>query len=82
MWRRATGFTRLGIEHVGTLITRGVLIDVAALKGVAMLPDTYAITAGDLQQALQRQKLTLQPGDAVIVNTGWGRLWTPMARDI
>jgi len=70
-----TGFTRLGIEHVGTLITRGVLIDVAALKGVAMLPDTYAITAGDLQQALQRQKLTLQPGDAVIVNTGWGRLW-------
>ncbi len=23
----------------------------------------------------KRQKLTLQPGDAVIVNTGWGRLW-------
>jgi kynurenine formamidase len=40
-----------------------------------MLPDTYPITADDLQQALQRQKLTLQPGDAVIVNTGWGRLW-------
>ncbi len=70
-----TGFTKLGIEHVGTLITRGVLIDVAALKGVAMLPDTYPITVADLQQALQRQKLTLQPGDAAIVNTGWGRLW-------
>ena len=25
--------------------------------------------------ALKRQKLTLQPGDAVIINTGWGRLW-------
>jgi kynurenine formamidase len=70
-----TGFTRLGIEHVGTLITRGVLIDVAALKGVPMLGDTYAITPADLQEALQRQKLTLQPGDAIIVNTGWGRLW-------
>lgn len=69
------GFTKLGIENVGALITRGVLIDVAALKGVEMLPDTYPITVDDLQRALQRQKLTLQPGDAVIVNTGWGRLW-------
>jgi kynurenine formamidase len=70
-----SGFTKLGIEHVGSLITRGVLIDVAALKGVPMLPDTYPITVDDLQQALQRQKLALQPGDAVIINTGWGRLW-------
>lgn len=70
-----TGFTRLGVENVGALMTRGVLIDVAALKGVERLPDAYPITVEDLQQALQRQKLTLQPGDAVIVNTGWGRLW-------
>jgi kynurenine formamidase len=40
-----------------------------------MLADTYPITADDLQRALQRQKLALQPGDAVIVNTGWGSLW-------
>jgi kynurenine formamidase len=70
-----TGFSRLGVENVGGLMTRGVLIDIAALKGVEMLPDTYEITVADLQQGLQRQKLTLQPGDAVIVNTGWGRLW-------
>ena len=70
-----TGFTKLGIEKIGSLITRGVLIDVAALKGVEMLPDTYEITVTDLQQALARQQVTLQPGDAVIVNTGWGRLW-------
>jgi kynurenine formamidase len=70
-----TGFTKLGMENVPALMTRGVLIDVAALKGVDMLPDTYPITIDDLQRALQRQKLTLQPGDAVIVNTGWGRLW-------
>ena len=69
------GFTKLGIEKVGSLITRGVLIDVAGLKGVDMLPDTYEITVDDLQQALARQKQTLQPGDAVIIHTGWGRLW-------
>jgi kynurenine formamidase len=69
------GFTKLGVEKVGSLMTRGVLIDVAALKGVGMLPDTYEITVDDLQRALQRQKMTLLPGDAVIINTGWGKLW-------
>jgi len=70
-----TGFTKLGVENVGGLMTRGVMIDVAALKGVDMLPDTYEITVQDLQQALAAQKLTLQPGDAVIIHTGWGKLW-------
>jgi kynurenine formamidase len=70
-----TGFTKLGVENVGALITRGVLIDVAALKGVETLPDSYEITPADLQQALERQKLTLQPGDAILVYTGWSRLW-------
>ena len=70
-----SGFTRLGIDKVGALITRGVLIDVAGLKGVDMLPDNYEITPQDLEEALRRQKLTLQPGDAVIVHTGWGKLW-------
>lgn len=70
-----TGFTKLGIEKAGTLLTRGVLLDVAALKGVEMLPDTYEITVADLQGALKRQNITLQPGDAVIINTGWGKLW-------
>ncbi len=69
------GFTKLGIEKVGTLITRGVLIDVAALKGVDMLPDAYEITVQDLQDALTRQNLKLLPGDAVIIHTGWGKLW-------
>ena len=70
-----TGFTKLGIEKVGTLMTRGVLIDVAGLKGVDILDDKYEITVQDLQQALQRQNLRIQPGDAVIINTGWSRLW-------
>ena len=69
------GFTKFGVEKVGNLFTRGVLIDVAGRKGVDMLPDTYEITVQDLEQALQKQNLKLQPGDAVLVHTGWGRLW-------
>jgi kynurenine formamidase len=70
-----TGFTKLGIENVGTLMTRGVLIDVAGLKGVDTLPDAYEVTVQDVQQALSKQNLTLHPGDAVLIHTGWGRLW-------
>ena len=70
-----SGFLKLGIEKVGALITRGVLVDVARFKGVDALSDTYEISPQDLQQALRRQNLTIQPGDAVIIHTGWGRLW-------
>jgi kynurenine formamidase len=70
-----SGFTRLGVEKVGMLMTRGVLIDVAGLKGVETLPDTYEITVKDLQDALNRQNVRLVPGDAVVINTGWNRLW-------
>jgi len=69
------GFSKLGIQNVGALFTRGVLIDVAKFKGVAMLPQTYEITVADLEGAMKRQNTTIRPGDAVIVHTGWGTLW-------
>lgn len=70
-----SGFSKLGIEKAGALITRGVLVDVAALKGVEMLGDRYEITVQDLQDALARQHLRLETGDAIIINTGFGQLW-------
>ena len=69
------GFTRLGVEKIGMLFTRGVLIDVAAYKGVPILPAGYEITAADLQGALQRQGTAIETGDAVLVHSGYGRLW-------
>ena len=45
-----------------------------ASKASTCLPTSYNITAEDLQQALARQKMTLQPGDAVIIRTGWSKL--------
>src|SRR5687767_3057126 len=69
------GFKKFGIHAVGTLFTRGVLIDVAGFKGVEMLGDNYEITVEDLEGALKKQNLTLQPGDAVVIHTGWGKLY-------
>ena len=69
------GFTKLGIEKVGMIFARGIMLDIAALKGVEMLGDTYEITVADLEAAVARQNVTIEPGDAIIINTGWGRLW-------
>ncbi len=69
------GFTKLGVDKIGAIYARGVLIDVAAAKGVDMLPISYEITVEDLQLALKKQATTLKKGDAVLIHTGWGKLW-------
>jgi len=70
-----TGFNKMGMEKVGTLMTRGVLIDIAGLKGVDVLPINYEISAADLEQALQKQGISIEPGDAVLIYTGWSKHW-------
>jgi kynurenine formamidase len=70
------GFTKLGIQNVGMLMTRGVLIDIAGYKGVEMLDITYEVSVADLEGAMKKQNFSLQAGDAVIINTGWGKLWS------
>lgn len=72
---KAEGFTKLGIENVGALVTRGVLIDVAALKGLPMLDGGYEITRADVEGALKRQNVAIRAGDIVLFHTGWGSLW-------
>jgi kynurenine formamidase len=71
----AHGLERLGIENVGVILTRGVLIDVAAYKGVSRLPIGTVITVDDLKGALARQNTEIHEGDAVLINTGHGKLW-------
>jgi kynurenine formamidase len=69
------GLTKLGVENVGPIVTRGVLVDVAAYKGVARLEGGYEITPADLRGALEKQRTEVRSGDVVIVHTGWGSLW-------
>jgi kynurenine formamidase len=70
-----TGFTKLGVEKVGALVTRGVLADIAGLKGVEMLEVDHEISVADIEAALAREHVTLEAGDAILMHTGWGRLW-------
>ncbi|HIO48525.1 TPA: cyclase family protein [Candidatus Poribacteria bacterium] len=72
---KAEGFVKLGVENVGAIVTRGVLIDIVGYKGVEHLEDKYEITADDLKGALRQQEITIGSGDVVLIHTGWGRLW-------
>jgi kynurenine formamidase len=72
---QAEGLTKLGIENVGPIFTRGVLIDVAKLKGKPQLESGYEISDSDLQAALKSQATEIRPGDVVLIHTGWGSLW-------
>jgi kynurenine formamidase len=69
------GLTKLGVENVGPLFTRGVLIDVAKFKGTPQLASGYEITPDDLRGALKSQNVEIRSGDVVVVHTGWGALW-------
>ena len=69
------GLSKLGVENVGPLVTRGVLVDVAAYKGRPMLDGGYEVTLADLEGALKRQNIAIRSGDAVFIHTGWGSLW-------
>ena len=72
----AYGLTKLGIENVGALFTRGVLLDVARYKGVERLEPTYIITVEDIEGTLEMQGIDeMRAGDAVLFHTGWGQLW-------
>jgi kynurenine formamidase len=69
------GLQKLGIEKVGVFFTRGVLIDVAAFRGVARMKAGEVITVKDLEGALKAQKTEVKEGDVVLLRTGHGKLW-------
>ncbi len=64
------GAARCGIDRVGALISRGVLLDIPRARGVERLEPGHAIGAGDLDTALAMTGIDLEPGDVVLVRTG------------
>jgi len=69
------GTTENGIETVPQIVTRGVLLDIAAVRGVDHLDAGDVITPDDADTALAAAGLIVEPGDAVLFHTGWGRQW-------
>lgn len=72
------GAAKLGIEHLASpgIMSRGVLLDIARLKGVDVLPQDHAITPDDLDAACAAQGVQPGAGDILLVRTGHIRRFT------
>lgn len=59
-----------GIDKARHIVSRGVLLDVAAAKGLDRLPGDHAVTPEDLEEAEEFGGVQVRAGDIVLVRTG------------
>ena len=59
-----------GIGLVKSLVSRGVLLDIARLKGVDVVEAGTPFTGADLDAACEMGGVTVEPGDVVLLRTG------------
>ncbi|MGH3315569.1 MAG: cyclase family protein [Nocardioidaceae bacterium] len=73
--QRGGRFSELGAENTPAMLTRGVLLDVAAVHGVDVLPAGYGVSTDDLRAAADKAGVEVGQGDVALVRTGWARLF-------
>ncbi len=59
------------VARAGQVVGRGVLLDIARLKGESLLPAGAVVTPGDLDAAAEAEGVEIQEGDIILVRTGW-----------
>ncbi|HEV2187741.1 MAG TPA: cyclase family protein [Stellaceae bacterium] len=69
------GLELLGIEHIPPMITRGIMLDVSGFDGGHFLNPGRVVTPDDLARAADNAGLAIEPGDVVLIRTGWGRFF-------
>ena len=76
------GLLHLGVQNVKPIVSRGILIDVAGVKGVRRLANSYEVTVADVLGALAKEGISessITPGDVIIFRYGWSPLWETAA---
>lgn len=72
---RADGLTKLGIENVPAIATRGILLDMAGYFGTEMVKEGTAFNRPEIEGAMKRQGIkSIEKGDVVLFYTGWLKL--------
>lgn len=77
------GLKKLGTEKLHPIVARGVLLDIAAARGVESMEAGDVITMDDIEAALKKQGMEgfeFMEGDALIFRTGWEAHWTDAAK--
>ena len=69
------GLTKLGIENVPAVATRGVLLDMAGYFGTDIVKEGTPFNRAEIEGAMKRQGITsIDKGDVVLFHTGWLKL--------
>jgi kynurenine formamidase len=76
------GAARCGIHTLTTVVSRGVLLDVARALGREVLEPGHPISPSDLDASLKLAGVQLEPGDVVLVRTGQMVHLQPDRRDL
>jgi kynurenine formamidase len=77
-----SGAARCGIHRLSTVVSRGILLDVARALGREVLEPGYAITPDDLDAASELGHVAVEAGDIVLVRTGQMVHLAPGQRDL
>jgi kynurenine formamidase len=67
----ANGLERHTVDTIQPIFRRGVLLDIARLQDVEVLPREFVITPDHLDHT----GVNVNPGDVVLIRTGWARYW-------
>jgi kynurenine formamidase len=76
----AEGVRDHSIDTVQPIVRRGVLLDIA--RDSSPLPKDFVITPDRLDAAVRAEGVTIQPGDVVLLRTGWAQFWNDPVRFI
>ncbi len=66
-----TGLKKLGIEKVPPIVTRGVLLDMAAYYNTDVVKEGTAFNVKEIDEVAKKQGVEIRQGDVVIFHTGW-----------
>ena len=65
------GLKKLGADKVPPMVTRGVLLDMAAHYGVDVVKEGTAFNKAEIEAVAKKQGVEIRQGDVVIFHTGW-----------
>jgi kynurenine formamidase len=68
---RSRGAKVCGIDKVEGIVTGAVLADICRLHDVPVLPPSHVITKDELENATVGVGAAPEPGDALLIRTGW-----------
>lgn len=71
----STGTRKNGIENIGGIVTRGIMLDIAAFHGVQTLEPNHIITPQEIDKVAAAQGVSITSGDAILFRTGWLKVW-------